>query len=135
MIVATLVSATDHSTVKSPSSGSIVAFSCFVSPISNETDVSSSVSDCGFIGSTVTLHSAFLSPTDAVMVAEPSPTAFTVPLVTVATVSSDVAHMTVGSVASAGDIVTVKIVSSPVVKVTADADNEMLSTAITFLVT
>ena len=58
---------------------------------------------------TVYSHVAVLSPTFAVTVAVPGPTAVTVPLDTVTTLSFDVVHVTVlSSVVSAGSYTTVK---------------------------
>ena len=67
--------------------------------------------------STVTSQVAVFSPAFAVMVALPGVSVFTFPASTVATEASEVLHVTVGSVASAGRTVADKTASSPSIRV------------------
>ncbi len=65
-------------------------------------------------GLTVTAQVAFASPQAAVTVASPGATAVTLPVAsTVATASSELVQVTVGSVTSSGDTVAVSVNSSP----------------------
>ena len=95
------------------SSGFTVAVSVTVSPAFTEAEVLFSVTDVTGVATTVISQVALLSPAFAVIVAVPTFLAVTTPLLTVATVASDVLQVTVLSVASSGFTVAVSVTVSP----------------------
>ena len=95
------------------SDGFTVAVRVTVSPALSEAAVLFSVTEVTSVATTVIWHVAVLSPAFAVMVAVPTFFAVTTPFETVATVWSDVVHVTVLSVASSGFTVAVKVTVSP----------------------
>ena len=96
------------------SAGLTVAVSCNFSPTFNEDAVRFSSIDSTGVATTVTLHSVLTPPFEAVITASPSATAVTSPFaLTVATDSSELLHVTLLSVASAGLTVAVSCTFSP----------------------
>ena len=114
LTVATFSSLEDHVTVGSvASSGSTLAVRVAVLPLMTGNSVlSKAIEVTGVV--TVILHLASFSPAFAVMMASPSATAVTTPSFTVATFSLPENHVTVGSVASPGSTVAVRVFFSPV---------------------
>ena len=82
-------------------------------------------------GFTVTWHTALLPPADAVMLAEPSPTAFTTPLDTVATLVLELDQVTSLSVALEGETVALRLTVPPTARVIEVWFNDTLETATT----
>ena len=112
--VATVASEVVQVTVLSvASSGPIVAVRVTVSPTFREAEVLLRVTLVTGVGMTVIVQLAVMSPAFAVMVAVPKFFAVTTPLETVATVASEVAHVTVLSVASSGPTVAMRVTVSP----------------------
>ena len=100
----------DHATVLSvASSGFTVAVNVALSPMANERDVLSRVTDSA-LTVMVTLHSAMQEPDFAVIIASPDFLAVIIPSATVATATSDDPHSTVLSVALSG--LTIAVIAS-----------------------
>ncbi len=116
------------------SSGPSVAVSWASSPsVKPRTFLSRVTEETGTV--TVMAQLADCSPAWAVMVAEPPPTAFTLPSATVATASLEVVQATALSVASSGFTVAVRVTSSPFTRASSALSNVTDSTGINFLAT
>ena len=112
------------------SSGLTVAVRVTVSPAFREALVLSRVTEVTWVATTVTAQVAVLSPALAVMVAEPTFFAMTMPSLTVATEASEVLQVTVLSVASSGLTVAVRVTVSPAFRDVSDMSILISSTLI-----
>ena len=119
--VATLVLEDDHVTVLFVAlPGLTVAVNVSDAPICSVSELLFKVTEVTAIGLTVIKHVAVLPPADAVIVAEPTLSAVTLPSETVATLTLEVVHVTVLSVALDGLTVAVSVSVPPISNVRED---------------